>query len=141
MSKKEKKKEPPKQAEVVKLTNGMIDGFLTNPSILKLRQLKGLRAALRYEIFKLWEMILTSPEAKALEATKNQMVKEHEERQKTLKEKDRKPLLLESEQVQSLFKIESGLEVKKVTISSDQLSGEFTPFDMSSCRWIIEFKE
>lgn len=141
MSKKEKKKEPPKQAEVVKLTNGMIDGFLTNPSILKLRQLKGLRAALRYEIFKLWEMILTSPEAKALEATKNQMVKEHEERQKTLKEKDRKPLLLESEQVQSLFKIESGLEVKKITISSDQLSGEFTPFDMSAVRWIIDFTE
>lgn len=141
MSKKDKKKEPAKQGEVVKLTNGMIDGFLTNPSIQKLRQLKGLRAELRYKIFNLWETVLTSPEAKALEATKNLMVKEHEERQKKVKEAERKPLLLESDQVRGLFKLDSGLEVKKVTVSSDQLSGEFTPFDMSAVRWIIDFKE
>lgn len=141
MSKKDKKKEPPKKGEVVKMTNGMIDGFLTNPSIQRLRQLKGLRAELRFKIFKLWETILTSPEAKAVEATKNQMVKEHEEKQKKLKEEDRKPLLLESPQVQALFEVDSGLEVTKITISSDQLSGDFTPFDMSACRWIIDFKE
>jgi len=47
MSKQKTKKPPEKQGETVKLTNGQIDGFLTNPSILKLRQLKGLRAALR----------------------------------------------------------------------------------------------
>jgi len=141
MSKKDKKKEPPKQGEVVKLTNGMIDGFMTNPSITKLRNLKGLRAELRFKIFKLWETVVTSPAAKALEATKTQLIKEHEEKQKKLKEEDRKPLLLESPHIQALLKLDSDLEVQKITISSDQLSGEFTPFDMSAVSWIIDFKE
>jgi hypothetical protein len=141
MSDKKKKTKVSDQGEIIKLTNGMIDGFLNNPSITKLRQLKGLRAELRYKIFKLWETIVASPEAKALSDTKNELVKEHEESQAKLKPEQRVPLTLENPKVQELFAIGSGLEVKKIIIPSDQLTGEFTPFDMNATAWLIEFVE
>lgn len=136
-----KKKEPRKQGELVKLTNAMIDGFVNNPSIRKLGQLKGLRAGLRFKVFRLWETIVNSPEHKALDASKAVMVKAHEDSQAKLKPEDRTPLTIDNPKIQELFAMDSGLELRKLIIPNDQLSGEFTSADMSATVWIIQYEE
>lgn len=141
MSNKKKKPEAPKQGELVKLTNGMLDGFVNNPSITRLRQLKGLREGLRFKIFRLWETIVNSPEHKALNETKSVILKEYNENQAKLKEKDRTPLTFDNPKIQELFEMDSGLEIRKPIVPNNQLSGEFTPFDMNATSWIIQYEE
>jgi len=141
MSKQKTKKQPEKKGEVVKLTNGMIDGFFHNQSIKKLRRLPGLRADVRFKLFRLWETILGSPQAKALGDTTNHMIAEHNKTQEKVLEKDRTALAIEDPKVQELFRVDSGLAVEKVIIASSQLHPDFTPADMSSTKWIIEFEE
>jgi len=142
MSKQKTKRAPEKKkGEVVKLTNGMIDGFFNNPSIKKLRTLPGLRADVRFKVFRLWEIIINSPEAKALSETKNHMLEEHNKTQEKVPEKDRTMLMVDDPKVEELFGVDSGLAVEKVIISSSQLHPDFTPADMSATKWIIEFEE
>lgn len=141
MSQKNKKQLPAKQGELVKMTNGMIDGFMANPSITKLRQLRGLGTEARNKIFRLWETVIGSPEAKALDQSKSELAKEHEKEQEKLPEKDRKPLMLDNPKVQELFLMDSGLEIRKPILSNSKISDEFTPFDMSAVGWIIEFED
>lgn len=142
MSKQKTKKQPEKKkGETVKLTNAMIEGFINNPSIAKLRQLPGLRQEVRFKIFKLWETIIGSPAAKALIESKNLIIEEHNKKQENLPEGKRTALTLDDPKVQELFNLDSGLEVEKVIIASSQLNPDFTPFDMSATSWIIEFEE
>lgn len=141
MSKQKTKKHPEKKGELLKLTNGMLDGFMNNPSIAKLRQLPGLGSEARFKIFKLWEIIVGSPEAKALMETKNHIIEEHNKSQEKLPEPKRTTLMIDDAQIQELFNLESGLEVEKPVISNSKLHSDFTPADMSATRWIIQFEE
>jgi len=140
---KQKPKKPPekKKGEVVKLTNGMLDGFMNNPSITRLRQLPGLGTEARFKIFRLWEAIRCSPEMKALMEGKNHIVEEHNKKQEKLPEAKRTMLMLDDPQIQELFNLESGLEIEKPVISNSKLHSDFTPADMSATGWIIEFVE
>lgn len=142
MSKQKTKKQPEKKkGEIVKLTNGMIDGFMNNPSITKLRQLPGLGTQVRFKIFRLWETVINSPETKALIESKNLIITEHNKKQEKLPEAKRTLLRLEDPKIQELFKLESGLEIEKPSISNSKLPSEFTPFDMTATAWVIEFEE
>lgn len=160
------KPQPIKQGDLVKLTNGMIDGFNRNQSIMKLRNLKGLRAELRYKIFRLTETIFNSPESKALGKTIEELVNQHNKSHEILRKELEKletipkesrtelqekrinklqqeviPLQITAPEIKAVFNMESGLEINKLIVPTSQLSDEFTPFDMSACAWIIEFEE
>ena len=135
------KPQPAKLGELLKLTNGMIDGFNRNQSILKLRNLKGLRADLRYKIYRLAETISNSPESKALGKTIEELINNHTKKQEKLDPKERTVLQTSDPGIQDVFNMESGLEINKLVIPTNQLSDEFTPYDMSACTWIIEFEE
>ena len=142
MSKQKTKKQPEKKkGEVVKLTNGMLDGFLNNPSIHKLRQLPGLGTEVRFKIFRLWELVASSPQMKALIECKNVIITDYNKKQEKLPEKERTILTLDHPKIQELFNLESGLEVEKPVISNSKLSSDFTPLDMTATGWIIQFEE
>lgn len=141
MSKQKTKKQPEKKGEILNLTNGMIDGFVSNPSITKLRQLPGLRAGDRFQIFRLWETVTNSPEFKALVEAKNLMVEEHNKKQDKLPKDKRTTLTLDDPKVKELFEMESGLKVERLVISNSHLNEQFTSFDMTATKWIIKFEE
>jgi len=163
-SKKDKDKPQEKKGELVSLTNGMIDGFQRNPAIVKLRGAQGLRAELKYKVFKLIKMITDSTEAKTLHEMLEDMAKKHDqdhEKQKKeieiLEAKESRndleekrlsklreeviPLQITDPTVQELFDIESGLSVEKLIIPIGQLPQDFTATDMFVTDWIIEYVE
>jgi hypothetical protein len=138
---KTKKQPEKKKGEVVKLTNGMLDGFLNNPSIAKLRQLPGLGTEVRFKIFRLWELVASSPQMKALIECKNVIITDYNKKQEKVAEEKRTALTLDHPEIQELFKLESGLEVEKPVISNSKLPSDFTSFDMTATGWIIDFEE
>jgi len=148
MSKQKTKKQPEKKGEVVKLTNGMIDGFQRNESIRKLRR-QCLTIVQRQELYKLSRTIIDSAEAKALQDHLQDMEAEHKKSQEILlqkaENKDKKaqimPLLNNDPKVLALFSLESGLEVRKICIPMKLLSTDFTADDMLVTDWIIQFEE
>lgn len=133
---KQKIKKPPekKKGEVIKLTNGMIDGFQRNESIIKLRK-ERLSIVQRQELYKLSRTIIDSTEAKALQDHLQAM---EAERKKT---QNPTPLLVTDPEIQALFNLDSGLEVRKVQIPMKLLTTDFTANDMFVTDWIIDFEE
>lgn len=138
---KTKKQAEKKKGELVKFTNGMLDGFMSNPSLTKLRQLPGLGTETRMKVFRLWETVASSVETKVLMEGKNHILEEHNKTQEKLPEDKRTQLMLDDPKVQELFALDSGFQIEKPIISNSKLSAEFTPFDMSATAWILEFEE
>lgn len=134
MSKQKTKKQPEKKGEVVKLTNGMIDGFQRNESIRKLRK-ERLSIVQRQELYKLSRTIIDSTEAKALQDHLQAMEAERKKTENSI------PLLVNDPEVMALFNLDSGLEVQKVKIPMKLLTTDFTADDMLLTDWIIEFEE
>ena len=142
MRRKKIKKQPEKkEGEVVKFTNGMLDGFLNNPSFAKLRQLPGLGTEARFKIFRLWELVANSPQMKVLIESKNHIITEYNKKQEKVPEAKKTRLTFDHPEIQELFNLESGLEVAKPVISNSKLSSDFTSFDMTATGWIIQFEE
>jgi len=163
MSKQKIKKPVEKKADTIKLTNRMIYGFQRNPSIAKLKMAPGLRAEVKFKLFKLIKIISDSAEAKALREIFRDMAKKHEQGQEkqrkemeALQTKDNKtevekqrlnklsqevgPLQIGDLEMQKLFDIESGLSIEKLIIPIGQLPSDFTANDMLVTDWIIDFE-
>ena len=157
MSKKVLKLEKPK-TQTVKITNFMIENFQREKSFQKLRRAIGLGAADKYRIFKLAEIVMNGPEARALNAAKDELVKETAAKVKELikietelelekAELDKRIKHIEAEEqlsythpkVMELMELESGLEVEKLTLQASKLPADFTAEDMMITSWLIEY--
>lgn len=141
---KTKKKEEPKQGELIKFTNGMIDAYVNrdrNPAITKLRQLVGIGSDIRMKIFTFTNTVHDSPQAKALLETINEMVREHEDRQKDLEDEKKTTLNIDAPEIKEFFKLESGLEVRKIIMPSNRIPDHFTAEDMLATKWFVEWVE
>ena len=130
MNKKLLKLEKPK-SEKVKITNFMVDIFQREASFKKLRQAIGLRAADKYKIFRLTEVLTNGPEARALNAAKDEMIKTN---------KDEK-LSYTHPKVVELMELESGLEIEKLTLKVSRLPADFTPEDMMITSWLVDYTD
>ena len=149
-----------KKAHKVKITNFMIERFQREEAFVKLRRAIGLRAADKYRIFKLAEILMNGPEARAFNAAKDELVKETAVKVKELiriesglgLEKDelnkrimqiegKEKLSYNHPKVLELMELESGLEVEKLTLQASKLPADFTPEDMMITSWLIEYME
>ena len=142
-SKTKKKQEGP-QGELIKFTNGMIDAYVNrdrNPAITKFRQLPGIGSDLRQRIFTFSNTVMDSPQAKALLETINEMVKEHDEREKDLKDEEKTVLDIDAPEIKEFFKLEPGLEVRKIIMPSNRIPDHFTAEDMLATQWFVEWVE
>ena len=119
-----------KKAQKVKITNFMIDMFNREESFQKLRRAIGLRAAEKYLIFKLAEILINGPEARALNAAKDELIKTTDAKEQ---------LSYTHPKVLELMELESGLEVEKLTLQASKLPADFTPEDMLITSWLIEY--
>ncbi|MGB2828565.1 MAG: hypothetical protein WBC50_10295 [Dehalococcoidales bacterium] len=161
MSKKVLKLEDKKVLKV-KITNFMIENFQREQSFMKLRRAIGLGAADKYKIFKLAEILMNGPEARALNAAKDELVKTTEEKKRLEvieakgrfiegKEKEVDKAIKEIEQksqltythpkVRELMELESGIELEKLILQASKLPADFTPEDMMITSWLIEYKD
>jgi hypothetical protein len=140
-NKKAKGKIEDRKGEEVEFTNGMIDSFNRNVSIRKLRNAPGLRAELKFRLYKLVQQINNSDEAKALEDTINSLIKEHDAAQAKIDADKRSPLQIDDPRVKEIHEINSGLIINKLCIPIDQLPGDFSADDMLSTDWIIDYVE
>jgi len=131
MSKKVLKLES-KKAPKVKVTNFMIERFQREQSFTKLRRAIGLGAADKYKIYKLTEILMNGPEARALNAAKDELIKNTDEKEQ---------LSYTHPKVLELMELESGLEVEKLTLQASKLPADFTPEDMMITSWLIEYTE
>ena len=129
MSKKALKLES-KKAPKVKITNFMIENFQREQSFTKLRRAIGLGAADKYRIFKLAEILMNGPEARALNAAKDELIKSTS---------DKEQLSYNHPKVMELMELESGLEIEKLTLQASKLPADFTPEDMMITSWLIEY--
>ena len=131
MSKKVLKLES-KKAPKVKITNFMIENFQREQSFMKLRRAIGLGAADKYRIFKLAEILMNGPEARALNAAKDELIKSTNEKEQ---------LSYTHPKVMELMELESGLELEKLTLQASKLPADFTPEDMMITSWLIEYED
>ena len=131
MSKKVLKLET-KKASKVKITNFMIERFQRDESFTKLRRAIGLGAADKYRIFKLAEILMNGPEARALNAAKDELIKSTS---------DKEQLSYNHPKVMELMELESGLELEKLTLQASKLPADFTPEDMMITSWLIEYED
>ena len=131
MSKKVLKLET-KKASKVKITNFMIERFQRDESFTKLRRAIGLGAADKYRIFKLAEILMNGPEARALNAAKDELIKSTS---------DKEQLSYNHPKVLELMELESGLELEKLTLQASKLPADFTPEDMIITSWLIEYED
>ena len=131
MSKKALKLES-KKAPKVKITNFMIENFQREQSFTKLRRAIGLGAADKYRIFKLAEILMNGPEARALNAAKDELIKSTS---------DKEQLSYNHPKVLELMELESGLELEKLTLQASKLPADFTPEDMMITSWLIEYED
>ena len=159
MSKKVLKLET-KKAVKVKITNFMIENFQREQSFMKLRRAIGLGAADKYRIFKLAEILMNGPEARAFNAAKDELVKgtavkvkelirieselelEKDELNKRIKQIEGKERLSYNHpRVKEIMELESGLEVEKLILQASKLPADFTPEDMMITSWLIEYAD
>jgi len=131
MSKKVLKLES-KKAHKVKITNFMIERFQRDESFMKLRRAIGLRAADKYKIFKLAEILMNGPEARAFNAAKDELIKTTDEKEQ---------LSYNHPKVLELMNLETGLELDKLVLQASKLPADFTPEDMMITSWLIEYVE
>ena len=121
-----------KKAPKVKITNFMIENFQREQSFQKLRRAIGLGAADKYKIFKLSEILMNGPEARALNAAKDELIKTTDGKEQ---------LSYTHPKVLELMELESGLEVEKLILQASELPADFTPEDMMITSWIVEYIE
>ena len=141
MSKKVLKLED-KKVSKVKITNFMIERFQREESFMKLRRAIGLRAADKYKIFKLAEILINGPEARALNAAKDELIKEIAVKNEHIKKiEEKEQLTYNHPKVMELMELESGLELEKLTLQASKLPSDFTPEDMMITSWLIEYME
>ena len=131
MSKKVLKLESKKDLKV-KITNFMIENFQREEAFAKLRRAIGLGAADKYKIFKLSEILINGPEARALSAAKDEIIKTTT---------DKEQLSYNHPKVMELMELETGLELDKLTLQANKLPSDFTPEDMMITSWLIEYVE
>lgn len=131
MSKKLLKLEDKKTVKA-KITNFMIERFQREESFMKLRRAIGLRAADKYKIFKLAEILINGPEARALNAAKDELIKTTDEKEQ---------LSYNHPKVMELMELETGLELDKLILQASKLPSDFTPEDMMITSWLIEYME
>jgi len=131
MSKKVLKLENKKVLKV-KITNFMIEQFQREQSFMKLRRSIGLGAATKYLIFKLSEILMNGPEARALNAAKDELIKTTDGKEQ---------LSYAHPKVMELMDLDTGLEVEKLTLQASKLPADFTPEDMMITSWLIEYVE
>ena len=131
MSKKLSKLEDKKTVKV-KITNFMIERFQREEAFMKLRRAIGLRAADKYKIFKLAEILINGPESRALNAAKDELIKTTDEKEQ---------LSYNHPKVMELMDLDTGLEVEKLTLQASKLPADFTPEDMMITSWLIEYME
>ena len=125
-------KQKESQINKVKITNFMIDIFQREESFKKLRKATGLRAADKYKIFKLTEILTNGPEARALNAAKDELIKTS---------KDNEQLSYTHPKVLELMELESGIELEKLTLQASKLPADFSPDDMMITSWLIDYKD
>ena len=118
--------------EKVKFTNFMIEKFQRDISFQKLRVSEDLSQELKFELFKLVEILTNGPEAKALIAAKNELIR-------TDGKKD--ILSFDHPKVQELMNLESGIEFNKLYVCVKDIPKALTPEDMRQISWLIEFKD
>jgi len=121
-----------KKAHKVKITNFMIERFQREQSFMKLRRAIGLGAATKYLIFKLSEILMNGPEARALNAAKDELIKTTDGKEQ---------LSYAHPKVMELMDLDTGLEVEKLTLQASKLPADFTPEDMMITSWLIEYVE
>ena len=136
----EKKKDKPK--EKIKFINIMFENTI-NQTFNKFLSAK-FSSAEKYKIYKLFKTITESPACKAYLETKQELVKQFEEKQKDLKEDDpnRKPALMQNiDGMMELLEQESDFEIEKITINAKKIPENITAADMANIDWIIDFTE
>ena len=121
-----------KKAQKVKVTNFMIERFQREESFTKLRRAIGLGAADKYKIFKLSEILINGPEAKALNAAKDELIKTSDGKEQ---------LSYTHPKVVELMDLETGLEVEKLILQISKLPEDFTPEDMMITSWLVEYMD
>jgi len=131
MSKKVLKLEK-KEIVKVKITNFMIERFQREEAFMKLRRAIGLGAADKYKIFKLAEVLMNGPEARALGMAKDELIKTTDEKEQ---------LTYTNPKVMELMELESGLELEKLILQASKLPADFTPEDMMITSWLIEYAD
>ena len=109
----------------------MIERFERDESFGKLRRATWLGTSDKYEIFKLAEILMNGPEGRAFNAAKDELVK-------TTKSDEQ--LSYNHPKVMELMNLETGLELDKITLQVSELPADFTPEDMMTTSWIIEYK-
>ena len=119
-----------KKARKVKIANFMIERFQREEAFMKLRRAIGLRAADKYKIFKLAEILINGPEARAFNAAKDELIKATDGKEQ---------LSYTHPKVLELMELESGLEIEKLTLQVSKLPADFTPDDMMITSWLIEY--
>ena len=119
-----------KKVPKVKITNFMIENFQREQSFMKLRRAIGLGAATKYLIFKLSEILMNGPEARALNAAKDELIKTTDGKEQ---------LSYAHPKVMELMDLDTGLEVEKLTLQASKLPADFTPEDMMITAWLVNY--
>ena len=132
MSKKVVKLESKKAVPKVQITNFMIDVFNREESFRKLRSAIGLGAADKLKIYRISEILMNGPEARALNMAKEELIKTTDEKEQ---------LSYTHPKVKEIMDLESGLEVEKLTLQTSKLAANFTPEDMMITSWLIEYTD
>ena len=129
-----------KKTQKVKITNFMIERFQREGAFMKLRRAIGLRAADKYKIFKLSEILVNGPEARALNAAKDELIKAIAVKNEQIKKiEEKEQLSYNHPKVLELMDLESGLELEKLILQASKLPADFTPEDMMITSWLVEY--
>ena len=136
-----KKKDPQDGVAKIKLTNGMIYAIQNHPSFGKIVSSACWRSDTKFLIKRWLRKLNDSPEVKAYNDTRNELVRAHDEAQKEKNELDRTALTLDHPDIQKLHEMDSGLEIEKLILKSKILPDDLSPAEQMSIDWLIEIEE
>lgn len=116
----------------IKITNFMIEKFHRDISFKKLQVATELSQEFKFKLFKMFESMLNSKEARALAEAKNALIEASS---------DSKELAFDHPKVTELMELDSGIELEKLIMSVKDIPHNFTLEDMMVTSWLIEFKD
>ena len=116
----------------VKVTNYMIEKFRRDISFQKLRVAEDLSQDMKFQLFKVVEILISGPEAKALQAAKDALIEANT---------DKDQLPFNHPKVRELMEVDSGVELDRLSMFKKDIPKSFTLEDMLLTSWLIEFKD
>lgn len=125
-----------KKPATFKLLNGQVQAFRSNPGITKLMQAESLTTASKMALFKTFYSVIDSAEAKALFDTVDGIIVQHEK-----DNPEGPPIKWDDPKFLELFEKESGIKVSKLSVTEDEMPGNFTSENLVAVLWLVDFVE